>query len=274
MEDGENYIIENETTDKNKKQEYWNTGIGLNKVDDLQPSKYLLELSQRNINGELKYYEVEDLLKSYYKNQDINNIEIQKEKECDLVSLRIAQLLDDKSFGFSPVTLKNIHKYLFKDIYDFAGQYRTYNITKKEPILNGETVIYVDYNNIEEYFAYDFKEEKEFDYSKLNNEELIKHIAKFTSSIWQVHSFVEGNTRTTAVFIEKYLNNMGFNVNNDLFKEHSLFFRNSLVRSNYGNIPKGIYPTFDFLIMFFENLLQGKNNKIENQELYIKELFD
>ena len=131
MEDGENYIIENETTDKNKKQEYWNTGIGLNKVDDLQPSKYLLELSQRNINGELKYYEVEDLLKSYYKNQDINNIKIQKEKECDLVSLRIAQLLDDKSFGFSPVTLKNIHKYLFKDIYDFAGQYRTYNITKK-----------------------------------------------------------------------------------------------------------------------------------------------
>ena len=274
MEDGENYIIENETTDKNKKQEYWNTGIGLNKVDDLQPSKYLLELSQKNINGELKYYEVEDLLKSYYKNQDINNIKIQKEKECDLVSLRIAQLLDDKSFGFSPVTLKNIHKYLFKDIYDFAGQYRTYNITKKEPILNGDTVIYVDYNNIEEYFAYDFKEEKEFDYSKLNNEELIKHIAKFTSSIWQVHSFGEGNTRTTAVFIEKYLNNMGFNVNNDLFKEHSLFFRNSLVRSNYGNIPKGIYPTFDFLIMFFENLLQGKNNKLENQELYIKELFD
>lgn len=274
MEDGENYIIENETTDKNKKQEYWNTGIGLNKVDDLQPSKYLLELSQRNINGELKYYEVEDLLKSYYKNQDINNIKIQKEKECDLVSLRIAQLLDDKSFGFSPVTLKNIHKYLFKDIYDFAGQYRTYNITKKEPILNGDTVIYVDYNNIEEYFAYDFKEEKEFDYSKLNNEELIKHIAKFTSSIWQVHSFGEGNTRTTAVFIEKYLNNMGFNVNNDLFKEHSLFFRNSLVRSNYGNIPKGIYPTFDFLIMFFENLLQGKNNKLENQELYIKKLFD
>ena len=274
MEDGENYIIENETTDKNKKQEYWNTGIGLNKVDDLQPSKYLLELSQRNINGELKYYEVEDLLKSYYKHQDINNIKIQKEKECDLVSLRIAQLLDDKSFGFSPVTLKNIHKYLFKDIYDFAGQYRTYNITKKEPILNGDTVIYVDYNNIEEYFAYDFKEEKDFDYSKLNNEELIKHIAKFTSSIWQVHSFGEGNTRTTAVFIEKYLNNMGFNVNNDLFKEHSLFFRNSLVRSNYGNIPKGIYPTFDFLIMFFENLLQGKNNKLENQELYIKELFD
>lgn len=270
----ENYIIEDEINDSIKKQEYWNTGIGLNKVDNLEPSKYLLDLSQKNINGELKYYEIEDLLKSYYKTKDVSDINVQKEKECDLVSLRIAQLLEDKSFGFSPITLKNIHKYLFKDIYDFAGQYREYNITKNEPILNGDTVTYVDFNNIEEYLAYDFKEEKEFDYSKLNKEELIKHIAKFTSSIWQVHPFGEGNTRTTAVFIEKYLNNMGFNVNNDMFKEYSVFFRNALVRSNYGNIPKGIYPTNEFLIKFFENLLQGTNNQLENKELYIKELFE
>lgn len=273
MSDEENYIIENETTDTNKKQEYWSTGIGLNKVDNLNPSKYLLSLSQKNINGELKYYEVENLLKTYYEAQDSNNINIQKEKECDLVSLRIAQLLEDTSFGFSPITLKTIHKYLFKDIYDFAGNYRDYNITKKEDILNGDTIKYVNYQDIESYLEYDFKEEKEFDYSKLNNDELIKHIAKFTSSIWQVHPFGEGNTRTTAVFIEKYLNNMGFNVNNDMFKEYSLYFRNSLVRSNYGYIPKGIYPTFDYLVMFFENLLQNKNNELKNRELYIKELF-
>ena len=269
-----NYIIENEINDSIKKQEYWNTGIGLNKVDNLEPSKYLLDLSQKNINGELKYHEVEKLLKLYYETKNHDDINVQREKECDLVSLRIAQLLEDKSFGFSPITLKNIHKYLFKDIYDFAGQYREYNITKNEPILNGDTVKYVDFNNIEEYFAYDFKEEKEFDYSKLNKDELIKHIAKFTSSIWQVHPFGEGNTRTTAVFIEKYLNNMGFNVNNDMFKHNSVYFRNALVRSNYGNIPKGIYPTFEYLTMFFENLLQGKNNKLENKELYIKELFE
>ena len=194
MSDEENYIIENEITDTAKKQEYWNTGIGLNKVDNLEPSKYLLDLSQKNINGELKYNEVENLLKTYYETQNSNDINIQREKE--------------------------------------------------------------------------------FDYSKLNKDELIKHIAKFTSSIWQVHPFGEGNTRTTAVFIEKYLNNMGFNVNNDMFKEHSLYFRNALVRSNYGNIPRGIYPTFDYLVMFFENLLQGKNNELKNRDLYIKELFE
>lgn len=274
MSNEENYIIENEITDSQKKQEYWNTGIGLNKVDNLEPSKYLLDLSQKNINGQLKYYEVENLLKTYYETQDFTNINVQKEKECDLVSLRIAQLLEDKSFGFSPITLKNIHKYLFKDIYNFAGNYRDYNITKKEDILNGDTVKYVNYQEIENYYEHDFKEEKEFDYSKLNNDEFIKHIAKFTSNIWQVHAFGEGNTRTIAVFIEKYLNNMGFNVNNDMFKDKSLYFRNALVRSNYGNIPKGIYPTFDYLIKFFENLLQGKNHELKNRDLYIKELFE
>ena len=274
MYDEKNYIIENETTDVTKKQEYWNTGIGLNKVDNLEPSEYLLELSQKNINGELKYNEVENLLKTHYEEQDSDDIKIQREKECDLVSLRIAQLLEDKSFGFSPITLKNIHKYLFKDIYDFAGNYRTYNITKKEDILNGDTVKYVNYQEIESYFDYDFKEEKSFDYSKLNNDELINHIAKFTSSIWQVHPFGEGNTRTTAVFIEKYLNSMGFNVNNEMFKNNSVYFRNALIRSNYGNIPKGIYPTFNYLRMFFENLLQGKNNELVNKDLYIKELVE
>ena len=268
------YIIENETTDTKKKKKYWDNGIGLNKVDNLEPSKYLLDLSQKNINGKLKYYEVENLLKSYYEAQNSNNVNIQKEKECDLVSLRIAQLLEDKSFGFSPITLKNIHRFLFKDIYDFAGNYRDYNITKKEDILNGDTVKYVNYQDIESYIEYDLNKEKDFNYSNLNNDDLIKHISKFTSSIWQIHPFGEGNTRTTAVFIEKYLNNMGFNINNDIFKDKSLYFRNALVRSNYGNIPKGIYPTFDYLVIFFENLLQGKNNELINKELYIKELFE
>lgn len=272
MSDEENYIITKETTDPIKKQEYWSTGIGLNKVDHLEPSKYLLDLSQKNIDGKLTYTQVEDLLKDYYHTQDISKIKIRKEKECDLVSLRIAILLEDKSFGFSPITLKNIHRFLFKDIYDFAGTYRNYNISKKELILNGDTVKYVNYQEIESYFEYDFKKEKEFDYSKLSKEELIEHIAKFTSSIWQIHPFGEGNTRTTAVFIEKYLNSLGFNVNNDMFKEHSLYFRNALVRSNYGNIPKGIYPTFEYLVMFFENLLLEKENKLKNRELYVKGL--
>ena len=216
------YGIVKETTDRVAKQKNWSAGIGLNKVDNLEPSKYLIHLSKKNINGELKYDQVETLIKQFYETQNQNNIIVQQKKECDLVSLRIAQILDDESFGFSPITLKSIHKQLFKDIYNFAGNYRTYNITKKEPILNGRSVKYVNFQDIENYFEYDFKEERNFDYSRLNQKGLVKHIANFTARIWQVHPFGEGNTRTTAVFIEKYLNNMGFNVNNDIFKEKSL----------------------------------------------------
>lgn len=269
----ENYIIQSETTDKTKKKEYWETGIGLNKVDNLEPSGYLIELANKNINGDLKYYEVENLLKEYYQTQNISETKTQNEMECDLVSLRIAMLLEDKSFGFNPITLNNIHKYLFDGIYKFAGIYRKYNITKKEPILNDDTITYVDFNNIKDYLTYDFKQEENFDYSTLDQDKLLHHIASFTSKIWQIHPFGEGNTRITAVFIEKYLNNLGFNVNNDMFKKYSKFFRNALVRSNYTNIPKSIYPTDEYLIMFFENLLYGKNNVLTNKELYITELF-
>lgn len=267
------YGIVKETTDRVAKQKNWSAGIGLNKVDNLEPSKYLIHLSKKNINGELKYDQVETLIKQFYETQNQNNIIVQQKKECDLVSLRIAQILDDESFGFSPITLKSIHKQLFKDIYNFAGNYRTYNITKKEPILNGRSVKYVNFQDIENYFEYDFKEERNFDYSRLNQKGLVKHIANFTARIWQVHPFGEGNTRTTAVFIEKYLNNMGFNVNNDIFKEKSVYFRNALVRSNYGDIPNRIYPNDEYLVMFFENLLLGARHELKNRDLYIKELF-
>ena len=156
---------------------------------------------------------------------------------------------------------------MFKDIYDFAGQYRNCNIRKNEPILNGETVKYVNYQDIEEYLDYDFKAEMKCKYFSMNQQELVKHIAKFTSSIWQVHPFREGNTRTVAVFIEKYLNSMGFHINNDMFKDKSLYFRNALVRSNYADIPNGIYPTFEYLESFFENLLLGKDNQLHNSDL-------
>lgn len=274
MSEQEYYIVENEIIDPIKKQEYWDTGIGLNKVDNLEPSKYLLKLSSENISGKIKYAEMENLLKTYYEKQNLEDVKIQGEKECDLVSLRIAQLLEDKSFGFSHITLKSIHKYLFKDIFTFSGNYREYNITKKEAILNGETVSYANFTDIDKYLDYDFKQEKEFDYSKLNIDETIEHIAEFTSNIWQVHPFGEGNTRTIAVFMEKYLNNMGFNINNDMFKKYSLYFRNALVRSNYSNIQKGVYQTSTYLIEFFNNLINAQNHLLIEDNLYVKDLFN
>ena len=259
-----------ELKNKEIKKNNWEMAIGLNKVDGLVPSDYLKELVKKSINGEKNYREVEKELHKYYENRNLTKEEINT-KECDIVSTRIAELLEDGSFTFSPIYLKSIHKYLFDgvfegDIKNYAGTFRDYNITKKEDILNGKTVIYGNYKDLMEYLRYDFGEEENIDYTKLSSEGQVKRISKFTSAIWQVHPFVEGNTRTTAVFIEKYLRTKGYEVNNDLFKENSLFFRNALVISNFSDINLGISPDFKYLHSFFSKLLINKTQELINLE--------
>ena len=253
------------------KQLYWNIAFGLQDVDGLKPSKYMQELSEEHIQGKKTYQEVQNEITSYYsKNKD--NHDDDNEEEADEVATAIYEILSDKSFRFDFLTFKNYHKRLFanldKEKYN-PGVFRTYNFTKDEPVLNGDTVQYQSYDLIEETLKYDFNEEKEIDYSKFNEEELINRIVEFTSRIWQVHPFQEGNTRTTAVFIQKYLISMGFNINNELFKENALYFRNALVRANYTNYSKGIKETNNYLIMFFENLLLNKDNSLNNDDLKI-----
>lgn len=255
------------------KQLYWNFAIGLQKVDGLTPSKYLLDNLQDNINGKITDEQLELMLKKYYSDKDLQDRKISEERECDLVSSRIVSLINDSSFSLHPTSLKTIHKYLFEDVYEFAGKYRNYNIVKEEIILNGDTVRYFPYIQIEDTLAYDFNEEKEFNFSNLSQEQVVKHIAKFTSRIWEVHPFGEGNTRTTAVFIVKYLKSLGFDINNDLFKEHSVYFRNALVRSNYSNPLKNIVCTDEYLIKFYENLILGANHKLKSKDLMVEVLF-
>ena len=255
------------------KQLQWDMAIGLQQVDNLKPSKYLKEISKKNILGELTIKEVEKSLKKYYttkENQkDINNNEL----ECDFVSMRIVELLSLDNFELSVDYLKYIHKYLFQDIYDFAGEFRKIDFSKHEKILNNDSVAYGESKTLNESLEYDIAKEKEKNYEDMSIVEVIKNITDFTSNIWQVHPFREGNTRTTAVFIEKYLISLGYKVNNSLFKDKSVYFRNALVRSNYFNNYLNIKEDKTYLIKFYENLLLGKNNNLHSEDLIVKELF-
>lgn len=249
-------------------KDVWDAAIGLQQVDGLSPSKYLLQLADDNVNGKLTLDEIEKLLYDHYeKNTDDT-------KEADIVAKRIADLLSDDSFSFSPVMMTSIHGYLFGDIMPtHAGKIRKVNLTKSEPILHGETVKYANWINIAEQMKYDFETERCVDYSVMSQEEVIKHIAAFTRNIWQTHPFMEGNTRTTAVFIEMYLNSKGFNVNNDLFSEKSQYFRNALVRANYADYSNKIYETSEFIEKFYENLLFQGTHELTNKELICFSLF-
>lgn len=247
--------------EKAEKSEIWQTAIGLQQVDGLVPSEYLIETAKQNIEGEITIYEVHERLNGYYKAKPIGKADDRTE-EADKVSARIAEILSEKTFSFSPAEYITIHKRLFTGIYKFAGKIRDYNISKSEWTLDGETVYYASADSIRATLEYDFEQEKTFTYKGLGKEQLVEHIARFVSGIWQIHAFGEGNTRTTAVFTIKYLRTLGFPVANDLFADHSWYFRNALVRANYNDYKNNIYSTLEYLNRFFRNLLLGENNPL------------
>jgi fido (protein-threonine AMPylation protein) len=258
--------------DKKEKGLIWKTAIGLQQVDGLKPSEYLIQTAIQNIEGDITFEEVKNLIDNYYKAQVVrqDSGEDDRTEEADKVSARIAEILSEKTFSFSPIEYLNIHRRLFVGIYKFAGKIRDYNITKAEWALDGDTVLYAGADNLRATLEYDFEQEKKFDFKGLNPQQVIEHIAHFISFLWQIHIFGEGNTRTTAVFLIKYLRKLGFkNINNDLFAQHSWYFRNALVRANYADVSRNIAKTEIYLNRFFANLVFGENNMLKNRELHI-----
>lgn len=266
-EEFDQYLLQGEPGKRDKAQA-WKTAIGLQEVDGLSPSAYLLETAKRHIDGDITIDEVRSLLDSYYNTQSSRSDDANTE-EADKVAANITKLLNEQTFSFSPSGLAAIHGRVFEGVFKFAGIFRDCNISKKEWVLRGESVLYVSFSEIKRALQHDFDNEKEFSYKNLDHSEMIRHFAKFISGIWQIHPFREGNTRTTAVFAIKYLRAMGFAVSNDLFAEHSWFFRNALVRANYRNYARSIEPEFEHLEKFFRNLLLGETNELKNRYLII-----
>ncbi len=262
----EKYSREKEPT-KYYKSYAWKTAIGLQKVDGLEPSKYLIETANKNINGDITFEDAHKLISSYYKE---NKEQSERVEEADKVSVRIAQIVSEKSFVFSPIEFITIHKRLFEGIYSHAGKIREFNIAKEEWILDNDTVTYGNAINLRETLEYDFSVEKNFSYKGLSVDDMISHISRFIANVWQIHVFEEGNTRTTAVFLIKYLSTLGFSVTNDIFAENSWYFRNALVRANYNNYAKGIFDTTEYLELFLRNLLLEEENILSNRELHVR----
>ena len=241
------------------------TGIGLQDVDGLKNSPYFLSQADRYIKGEISLEELDRLVNSYYENKPNDD----RAEEADLVSNRIAQIISDDSFVFTVGQLVSIHKRLFDGVFSHAGKFRDYNFIKKEWVLDGRSVVYCDYHELESTLEYDFEAERRFRYAGLSMDEVIEHLATFVSNLWQIHPFCEGNTRTTAVFFIKYLRSLGFDVTNDVFAKNAWYFRNALVRANFKYIQKGIYDDKTYLIKFLRNLLLGEKNELKNRNLLV-----
>ena len=258
--------------DKRDKGYAWSTAIGLQAVDGLKPSDYLLETAVKNIDGLITLEEAGDLLNSYYRENPKQNRNDRTE-EADKVSVRIAQILSERAFSFTPNEYLSIHRKLFTGIYKHAGKIRDYNITKKEWVLDGASVVYGSASELRATLEYDFSEEKAFSYKGLNIEEMIRHLAVFVSRLWQIHAFAEGNTRTTAVFFIKYIRTLGFEASNDIFAENAWYFRNALVRANYNDLKMGVHETTEYLELFLRNLLLEEKNELRNRDMHISGIF-
>lgn len=194
--------------------------------------------------------------------------------QLSLISTRINELLSDGHFELSQEYLRYIHKYLFKDIYPSNGEYRTYDLIKNEMTLNEKSVIYASYNTIETYLKYDLDEEKKINYSKLSKKVQVRKIADFTARLWSTHAFSEGNTRTIAVFIQKYLHHLGYKTDNNIFKENSRFFRNALVKASYYNESLHIHLDQKPLIAFFTKVMIDPTIELDEDTVYVNELFE
>ena len=254
---------------KQEKASAWRTAIGLQDVDGLKVSDYLRETAVRHIEGDITIDDVRERLKSYYINKTTHDKDDEEKEEADRVAANIAKLLSEKSFSFTALEFLNIHRHLFEGVFKHAGEVRTYDISKKEWVLQDDSVVYGRAADIMMALRYDIQQEKEFNYKGLTTDEIIEHIVDFVTLLWQNHPFREGNTRTTAVFVIKYLRSIGFKVNNDLFANNSWYFRNALVRANYRNPLKGIEPNKSFLIKFFRNLILEEENELKNRYMLI-----
>ena len=255
--------------DKSDKTYLWSTAIGLQDVDGLRPSKYLIDTAIENIEGKITIKQAQERIDSYYKEKDNRSSDMERTEEADKVSSRIAQILSEKAFSFTPNEYISIHRKLFQGIYKHAGKIRDYNITKKEWVLDGATVIYGSASELGATLEYDFNREREFSYKNLSMDDIIKHLALFISRLWQIHIFGEGNTRTTAVFFIKYLRTLGFTESNDIFAQNSRYFRNALVRANYSDLKRGIYETTEYLELFLRNMLLNEKNELLSRKLHI-----
>lgn len=263
------YLRQGEPSQK-ESAENWKTAIGLQAVDGLQPSAYLIDVAKRNIEGEITLDETRKLIDSYYQSKTVRTPKDEDEEEADKVSANIAKILASKTFAFNTNGYVSLHRRIFEGVFKHAGEIRQYDISKKEWVLEGDSVNYLNWEDLRRALDWDIEQEKNFSYKGLTDDEKIEHIAKFVSGIWQIHAFREGNTRTTAIFTIQYLRSLGYEVNNEMFAKHSWYFRNALVRANYRNIQKGIDYSPIYLVRFFRNLLLKDSWVLKNRYLHIR----
>ena len=137
--DFDEYIRQGEPSQK-EKASIWQTAIGLQAVDGLKVSDYLKETAQKHIEGEIGIDEVRELIRTYYQSKTRREPDDDEKQEADKVSSNITKILSSDTLDFSANGYIALHRRIFEGVFKHAGELRQYDITKKEWVLEGDTV--------------------------------------------------------------------------------------------------------------------------------------
>lgn len=173
--------------------------------------------------------------------EGIKNQENLESFEKDIVSFNIGKLKQKGLTINSVFDIQKIHKTLFEDIFDWAGEFRTITIYKREPILNGSSVDYTPADYIKKEMndlEYKFQD---IDWGKLNNDEKIEKVSSIIQELWQIHCFREGNTRSVAMFLYFLIKTVGLHINVEFLGKNAQYFRNALVLASIYSASKPEY---------------------------------
>lgn len=247
----------------------WGTAIGLQAIDDLQPSDDLVDLAMQSVEGELLLRECSERLERRYAYRARLSEEGMRIEEADRVSARMAMLLCEPVCDLTASALVDIHRRLFTGIHENAGRYRTEIVARAEEILDGASVTYAGASGLAAVLDDVLAREAAWSYAGLAEDEIILHLSQFAATLFRVHPFDHGNVRTMAVFLLRYLRSLGYREMADTFAEGAVYFRGALVCAAYTSLPDGVTETPVYLARFLENLLLGQEHALDEEDLLL-----
>ena len=255
---------------RSEKAAAWQTAIGLQASDGLSTSEFLWQVSQKHVNGKISLEQAREQLNHYYFEKNARDAGDTEKEEADKVSANIVGILLSGTLDFSAEGLASLHRSIFGGVYENAGVLRTLNVTKREWVLGGDSVSFMELDFLPGSLEESIALEKKYSYDTAPSDALISHLTAFVSEIWHLCAFGEGNTRFTAVFTILYLSYLGINIKNDTFASNSWYFHNALVRANYQDIVKNIESEPVYLERFFRNLLLGEQWDLRNRYVHVR----
>jgi cell filamentation protein len=197
----------------------------------------------------------------------VNRFNICDQKELDTVesnitSVKLVQadklekIFRDNGFTFNG--LKALHRYLFEDIYYWAGCPRRIDIEKPERVLNGLSVQYSHHKNIAKDIEQCIEALNRIQWNTLDLDGKAHKFTRLIAALWQVHPFREGNTRTVITFACEYAKQHGFPMDKSLLAEHPKYVRESLVMASIGE-----YSEYKYLERIFKDSIQREQMELE-----------